>query len=96
MTTFQSLRQMREDILAVARQHGANSVRVFGSIACEADRPDSDIDLLVHMESGRDLLDLVELEQALAALLGRRVEVVTDGGLSPYLKDRILSEAVAL
>jgi len=86
----------REDILSLAQRHGARKVRVFGSVVHGKERDDSDIDLLVKMETGRDLLDIVAMEQDLATLLGRRVEVLTDGGLSPYLKDRILAQAVPL
>jgi predicted nucleotidyltransferase len=56
----------------------------------------SDIDLLVEMESGRSLLDLVGLWQDLSDLLGGDVDVLSDRGLSPHLRDRILSEAVPL
>jgi hypothetical protein len=48
------------------------------------------------MEPGRTLLDLIALEQDLEELLRRPVEVLTDGGLSPYLQERILAEAAAL
>jgi uncharacterized protein len=50
--------------------------------------------VLVDMEPGRSLLDLVGLEQDLCDLFGRRVDVVTDGGISPTLRERILAEAV--
>jgi hypothetical protein len=60
------------------------------------DRPDSDIDLLVDVEPGRTLLDVIGLEQDLEELLGRSVEVLTEAGLSPYLQGRILSQAAAL
>lgn len=96
MQLSQRLCTERERILATARVHGARKVRVFGSVAYGTDGPDSDVDLLVDMEEGRDLLDLIALEQQLAELLGRRVEVVTDDGLSPYLRDRIVAETVAL
>ncbi|GEM_PF-2479697 len=58
--------------------------------------PDSDVDRLVDIEPGRTLLDVIALEQGSEALLGRSVEVLTDGGLSPYLRQRILAEAAAL
>lgn len=58
--------------------------------------PNSDIDLLVEIESGRTLLDVIALEQDLEELLGRPVEVLTVGGLSPYLEKRILAEAAVL
>ena len=48
------------------------------------------------MEPGRTLLDVIALEQDLEELLGRPVEVLTNGGLSPYLQQRILAEAAEL
>jgi hypothetical protein len=86
----------REEILRLAAAHGARNVRLFGSIARGDAAPDSDIDVLVSMEQGRTLLDLVGLWQDLEGLLGRPVDLLSDGGLSPYLRDRILTEAVAL
>ncbi len=60
------------------------------------DRKDSDVDLLVEVENGRSLLDVIGFEQELSELLGRRVEVLTDGGLSPNLERNILIEAASL
>jgi hypothetical protein len=60
------------------------------------DRPDSDIDLLVDVAAGRTLLDVIGLEQDLHEILGRRVDVLTEKGLSPYLQQRILAEATSL
>ena len=74
----------------------ARNVRVFGSTVRGDDGPKSDVDLLVDVEPGRSLLDVIALEQDLEELLGRRVEVLTDGGLNPYLQERILTEAQAL
>jgi hypothetical protein len=48
------------------------------------------------MEPGRNLLDLVGLWQDLEDLLGAHVDVLTDGGVSPYMRERILAEAVPL
>ena len=68
----------------------------FGSVARGTASQTSDLDLLVEMEPGRSLLDLVALNQDLEDELGRPVDVVSEGGLSPYLRDRILAEAIAL
>jgi predicted nucleotidyltransferase len=74
---------VREEVLrrralvaALARAHGARSVRLFGSAARGEERPDSDIDFLVELEAGRSLLDLIGLENDLAELFGRKVDVV--------------------
>jgi len=90
------LQAKREDILQTARKYGAYNVRVFGSVARgEADEK-SDIDLLVDMEKGRSLLDLIGLLIDLESLLGCKVDVVTVKGLRERIRERVLKEAVAL
>jgi predicted nucleotidyltransferase len=91
-----AIREKRAEILRIMGAHGARNPRIFGSAARGQGQPSSDIDVLVEMEPGRTLLDLVGLEQDLGATLGRHVDVVTDGGISPYLRDRIVAEAVPL
>lgn len=96
MTTTDVLKSKRNDILRLAAQHGAHHVRVFGSAARGEEGPTSDIDLLVRMDRGRSLLDLIALSQELESVLHRKVDILTDNGLSPYLQQRILDEAVPL
>jgi uncharacterized protein len=86
----------RQDIRRIAAVHGARNVRVFGSVARGEAGDSSDLDLLVEMSKGRTLLDLVALSDDLEDALGVEVDVVTEGSLSPYLRDRILAEAVVL
>lgn len=87
------LHSKRDEILRIASTHGARNLRVFGSVARGEDSPHSDIDLLVEMDPGRSLLDLVALGQDLEDLLQRKVDVLTDVSVHPALRDRILSEA---
>lgn len=94
MTEFLTVH--RDTILRIAADHGARNVRVFGSAARGTATSESDIDLLVAMEPGRSLFDLVGLGQDLEDILRRRVDVVSERGLSPYLRDKILSEAIPL
>jgi predicted nucleotidyltransferase len=82
-----------KEIHRIARGHGAVRIRVFGSYATGAASSTSDVDFLVELEPGRDLFDLVGLKQDLETLLGRSVDVAEEGGLSPYLRDKILREA---
>lgn len=93
---LQTLRARREEILSCAAEHGAGDVRVFGSIARGDAEAESDIDLLVRMEPGRSLLDLVGLWQDLEDLLGTHVDVLSEGGVSPHLRERIYADAVVL
>jgi hypothetical protein len=96
MSIDKLLKEKREDILRIATQHGASNVRIFGSVARGEARPDSDVDFLVELESGRSLLDRVALIQDLEDLLGTKVDVATDKGLRERVRDRILNEAVPL
>ncbi len=91
--TVQQLDQHASEILQLGARHGAINVRVFGSYARGNPGPDSDLDLLVQMESGRTLLDLVGFQQDVADLLGIPVDVVSEGGLSRYLRDAVLADA---
>jgi uncharacterized protein len=86
MNTSQLLQSKRSEILQIATLHGAQEVRVFGSVARGDARPNSDIDFLVDMEGGRSLLDLIELSRDLEELLHCKVDVLTDGDLSPHLE----------
>ena len=96
MARAQLLNDKREAILRIAGSHGARSVRVFGSLARGEARPDSDLDLLVQLNPGRSLLDLIALKQDLEDLLGCRVDIVTEAAISPYIRDQVLREAVGL
>lgn len=91
-----TLKAHRHEILAIAASHGATNVRVFGSVVRGEAGPDSDVDFLVDLERGRSLLDLAKLLVELEQLLNRRVDVVTENGLRPHVREPILREAVAL
>lgn len=92
---------IREQVLAkaelirtVARAHGAASIELFGSAARGDDQPNSDIDLMVEMEAGRSLLDLIALEQDLQSALGRKVEAVSKSAMKPRVFARARREAI--
>jgi predicted nucleotidyltransferase len=96
MNITELLRLKRGEVQKIAGQHGARNLRVFGSVARGEAREGSDLDLLVEMEPGRSLLDLVAIKQDLEELLGCKVDVVTEAAVSPYLRERVLNEAVSL
>jgi predicted nucleotidyltransferase len=90
------LKEKREEILQIAQKHGARNVRVFGSVAKGEARAGSDVDLLVEMEPGRSLLDMIAIKQDLEDLLARRVDVVTEAAVSPYIRESVLNGAIRL
>ncbi|HVC21706.1 MAG TPA: nucleotidyltransferase family protein [Vicinamibacterales bacterium] len=73
---------------------GVVRVSLFGSVARDEARGDSDVDLLVEFGRPIGFFDFVRLQRELGERIGRRVEVVTPAALKPQLRDRILREAV--
>jgi predicted nucleotidyltransferase len=94
--TFDEFQNKRETILQIAQRHGATNVRVFGSISRGDARADSDVDFLVDLDAGRSLFDLGGLLMDLQEFLGCPVDVVTEKGLRPRIRERVLREAVSL
>ncbi|WP_397547995.1 nucleotidyltransferase family protein [Rhodothermus marinus] len=93
---LQRLREKRGEILRLCARYGATDVRVFGSVARgEADAA-SDVDLVVRFEPGRSLLDHAALWLELEALLGCRVDVLSESGLKPRIREKVLKEAIPL
>lgn len=72
----------------IAATHGGQNVRASPDGACPL--------LIVDMDENRSLFDLVRLTHDLCEALGVEVRVLTEGSLSPYLRDAILAEAKAL
>jgi predicted nucleotidyltransferase len=93
---IQFLREKRAEIERVALRHGARNLRVFGSVVRGEAGPESDIDFLIEAGPVTSSWFPAGLVLDLEALLGRRVEVVTEKALHPALRDSVLREAVTL
>jgi predicted nucleotidyltransferase len=81
---------------ALAAEHGYTRLAVFGSVARNQARPDSDIDLIVEAPAGTSSFDFIRFRQLIEQVLGREVDLVDYGGLKPRLDDDIRREAVPL
>ena len=90
------LKTKRGEILSIAAKYGAHNVRIFGSVARGEAGSESDLDVLVELEPSRSLMDHAGLMLDLQELLGCSVDVVTEKGLRPRFRERILAEAITL
>ena len=88
------VRRHRRELQDLARRYGARNLRVFGSTARGEAHDGSDIDLLVDLEPGRTLLDLVALRRGASELLGRPADVFTIDMLSDDARDDAEHDAV--
>lgn len=80
----------------IYRRHDVARLRIFGSTARGEEGPESDIDLLVDFAVPQGFFELLRLERELEELFGRPVDLLTEGGLSPFLREPILSSASVL
>ena len=93
MVTLETLRERRDDILAIASRHGGSNLRVFGSVARGEAGPESDVDFLVDFEPGVSLLDhaglLVDLQDSLKC----KGDVGAARMLKSRVRERVLADA---
>lgn len=94
--SLRELRSQRDAILGIARRHGVVDIRIFGSVARGDTDSDSDVDLLVELEPGRNLFDLGGFLMDLRDYFGGPVDVVTPAALQERVRTRVMHEAVPL
>jgi len=79
-------------LIDICRQNDVSMIGVFGSMARGEANKKSDIDLIVRFSKRKSLLALVRLERELSTALGRKVDLLTEAAISPYLRDAILKD----
>jgi len=79
-------------VIALCSKYHVATLSLFGSMARNEATEASDIDLLVSFSRPISLLQMVTLERQLSDALGRKVDLLTETSLSPYLRDHILKE----
>ena len=96
MNIDEIIKRYRNEILEISTRYGAKEIKIFGSALRGEAKTNSDVDLLVELEPGRSLLDIIAIKQDLEDLLGCKVDIVTEAALSPYIRDEVLNQAVRL
>ena len=95
MKRDEALKILAEHRDKLHQQFGVTSLAIFGSVARDEARPESDVDLLVEFDRPITLFDLVAVQQYLEKVLGvSRVDVVMPDSIFPAIKDDILGEAI--
>lgn len=96
MPLLESLLDKRSELIAAARRHGASNIRLFGSVVRGEETASSDVDLLVDLAEERGFDDYLALAEELETLIGRKVDLLTSRGVSPFLRPLIEREALPL
>ena len=85
-------KSLSQKIIRLLAKHKPKKIGIFGSFARNQESPKSDIDILVDFEEQKSLLDLIEIEMELADALNRKIDLITEASVNPYLKDYILKD----
>jgi uncharacterized protein len=85
-----------QTVADLCARNGIERLRLFGSFAKDEASDDSDVDLLADFVDRKSLMDLARIEREFAEKLGRKVDLLTERALSPYLRERILKEAMVV
>ncbi len=91
-----TIRQIAKTAVPLLKKNGVIRAGVFGSYAHGKATARSDIDLLIKQKGSKGLLSLVHLQYELEKKIGRKIDLTTYDGLSPYLKEKILAEEVRI
>jgi len=79
-------------LIALCKKNDIVFLGVFGSYSRGEQKEKSDIDILVRFSKRKSLLDFVRIERELSEVLDRKVDLVTEGSVSPYMIDSIRKE----
>ena len=90
--------QIRVDAQQIAefcRRHSIAKLAFFGSVLRDDFGPESDVDVLVEFEPGKEpgLIGLAGMEEELSTILGRKADMRTPEDLSRYFRDKVVSTA---
>jgi len=88
----QEIEQIKNKIMPLLKEGDVDFAGVFGSYARGDANEKSDIDLLIRFSKQKSLLDLVHLENTLTDTLRRKVDLVTEAALSPYIKKYVFDD----
>ncbi|GAB4161332.1 MAG: nucleotidyltransferase family protein [Cyanobacteria bacterium J069] len=91
----------REDVIALVQAHrvqlqalGVKSLDLFGSVARDEARPDSDVDFLVEFAIEASLFDLFRVKHFLEDLLEKDIDLGTQDSLREHLREPVLKDVV--
>jgi predicted nucleotidyltransferase len=95
--TLDELKALAVRLAELCRKYGIAELSVFGSVARGDARPDSDVALLYVRVPGNDLgMSYFALQEDLAELFGRPVDLVAKDSLHRVIRDQVLADAQVL
>ena len=86
------IEQIKQSIVPILHRYGVSKAALFGSVVHDQMQPDSDIDMLVQIDSDISLLEFIGLKLELEGVLNKKVDLVEYDTIKPPLRESILKE----
>jgi len=83
-------------MISILKNEGVNKISIFGSFARNQAGKNSDIDILVNFSRKMSYFEFVNIEDRLSNLIGRKVDLLTEKSISPYIISNIKKDEVIL
>ncbi len=90
------LKEIRKKIVPLLKEHNVTRAGIFGSYARGEQNKKSDVDILVEIGDGTDLIELIRLRTKLQNIIKRKVDLVEYGGIRREIRDSILRDEVRI
>ena len=81
-----------DKLASICKRNQVARLRLFGSYARGEATESSDVDLIADFASAKSLFDIVRIEMEMSHALGRKVDLLTEGAISPYIRERITDD----
>jgi predicted nucleotidyltransferase len=91
-----SIAVLKRQIIPILHRYGVKKAGLFGSCVRGELREDSDLDILVELDSDLSLLEFIRIKLDLEDMLGRKIDLVEYSTIKPRLKERILKEQLTI
>ena len=89
------LRKLERELPFLQREFDIETIGVFGSVSRGEDTPESDVDVLYTFRNGAiGIKKFLDLADFLEELFGRKVELVSETFLSPYIRPYVEADVV--
>jgi hypothetical protein len=92
----QNKSEIYNKIVEFLKARGATKVAVFGSYVRNEETPESDIDVMIDFKRPIGLFEFVKIERELEELIGVKIDLVMDGGISPLVEKYVMKDLMVL
>ena len=93
---IKDIEKIKKKILPVLLRHGVRKAGLFGSFVRDEMSGESDIDILVELDSDISLLDFVGIKLEIEEVLVKNVDLIEYDTIKPLIKETILNEQVVI